>query len=65
MAKDRSFSAKTSKSAQEGQRVCQQCGEAYTNVKVVQSVKKENSDHWRFKEKIVAMCKCNEQEYYK
>jgi hypothetical protein len=65
MAKDRSFAAKTAKSAHEDQRVCRQCGEAYTNVKVVRSVKKENSDHWRFKEQIVAMCKCNQEEYYK
>lgn len=65
MAKDRSFAAKTAKSAHEGERVCSQCGEAYTNVKVVQSLQNKETGNWRFKNQIVALCKCNEKEYYK
>jgi len=63
MAKDKSFAAKMGKSAKDlGE--CPQCGEVRNSVLVVASEKKENTESWKFKEKMVQVCKCNENEVY-
>lgn len=66
MAKDRSFAAKVAKGAQEALKAkkCPKCGEVINMVKVVSSEKKADLGTWRFKEKMVAVCKCNEKEVY-
>lgn len=63
MAKDRSFAAKVAKGTIESNK-CQMCGELKNVIMVVGSDKKENKDSFRFKEKFVAVCKCNEKEVY-
>lgn len=63
MAKDKSFAAKMSKDTQETA-TCATCGEIRSSVLVVASEKKDNSDSWKFREKIVQVCKCNEKEIY-
>ena len=63
MPKDRSFAAKVAKGAHEG-RKCPTCGEVFNMVMVVFSEKNESKDSWRFREKHVAVCKCNEKEIY-
>ncbi len=66
MAKDRSFAAKVAKSAKENlkARQCPKCGEIMNVVKLVSSERKANLDTWRFKERFVTVCKCNEKEVY-
>lgn len=62
--KDRSFAAKVAKGAQEKSgKHCPECGELFNIVQVVSSVKSE-MDTWRFKEKYVGVCKCNQKEVY-
>ncbi len=63
MAKDRSFAAKLAKGAVEGNK-CPVCGEVKNMIMVVNTDKKESKGSWRFKEKFVAVCKCNEKEVY-
>jgi hypothetical protein len=66
MAKDRSFAAKVAKGAKDAlkSRQCPTCGEIPNIVLLVQSEKKIVSPNWRFKEKFVSVCKCNEKEVY-
>ena len=63
MAKDRSFSSKVAKGAHETAK-CPKCGEIPNVVLVVASVKDESKNSWKFKDKIVQVCKCNENEVY-
>ena len=62
--KDRSFASKVAKGAQDkaGEH-CPECGELFNIVHVVSSEKSEIGT-WRFKEKIVGVCKCNQKEVY-
>ncbi|MBD3374718.1 hypothetical protein GF406_06775 [candidate division KSB1 bacterium] len=64
MAKDRSFASKVAKTGQGAaqQRVCLQCNQVVTMYKVIDSFKSEKNSAWRFKEKMVPVCKCNEQQ---
>ncbi|MBC8182967.1 hypothetical protein H8E88_17825 [candidate division KSB1 bacterium] len=63
MGKNKSFAAKMGKSAKDDG-ACPQCGEVRNSVLVVASEKKESTESWKFKEKIVQVCKCNENEVY-
>lgn len=66
MAKDRSFAAKMAKGTKEAlkARQCPKCGEIVNIVKLVASERKAEAGAWRFKEKFVSVCKCNEKEVY-
>ena len=66
MAKDRSFAAKVAKGTKDAlkSRQCPTCGEVLTVIKVVSSEPKNDLASWRFKEKYVPVCKCNEKEVY-
>lgn len=66
MAKDRSFAAKVAKGAKDNlkSKQCPTCGEVMNIVKVVASEPKAEKASWRFKEKFVTVCKCNEKEVY-
>lgn len=63
--KDRSFAAKVAKSAIADQfkKHCPTCGDALSFVKLVTSEKSEIGS-WKFKEKFVGVCKCNQKEVY-
>ena len=63
--KDRTFAAKVAKSASKELmgKHCPACGELFNIVQVVSSEKSE-IDTWKFKEKIVSVCKCNQNEVY-
>ncbi|OQX96452.1 hypothetical protein B6I21_01000 [candidate division KSB1 bacterium 4572_119] len=63
MAKDRSFAAKMAKGEVESN-TCSTCGETYSTLKVISSEVKDGRDSVGFKEKFVAVCKCNEKEIY-
>jgi phage FluMu protein Com len=66
MAKDRSFAAKVAKGAKDQlkSKQCPKCGEVMNMIKLVSSEPKKDASSWRFKEKFVAVCKCNEKEIY-
>ncbi len=63
MAKNKSFADKMAKGAKDDG-TCSQCGEVKNSVLVVASEKKESTESWKFKEKMVHVCKCNENEVY-
>ncbi len=65
MAKDQSFAAKVAKGAA-GKKTtnCATCGEAYTNVKLITSVRSETKDSWKFLQNFVLVCSCNQKEVY-
>jgi len=62
MAKERSFQAKVAKAQMAPQRQCKVCKEAIVSYQVVQTVKNAEKNSWRFKEKYVGVCKCNEKQ---
>ena len=63
--KDRSFASKVAKAGAKEQmgKYCPNCGEAMNMVHLVTSEKSEIGT-WRFKEKFVGVCKCNQNEIY-
>ncbi len=63
MAKKQDFASKTMKQTQHG-RACPVCNEYYTNVVAVNMVPSKKEGAYRFAEKNVAVCKCNEKEVY-
>ncbi|HEX9653608.1 MAG TPA: hypothetical protein VGA99_07840 [bacterium] len=65
MSKDRSFAAKVAKaSGGKSGNHCQQCGEAYATVQLVVSEKSAVTKSWKFNDRFVRVCKCNEAEVY-
>ena len=62
MPKDRSFAAKVAKSQHLTQKHCQICGQELTSVKVIEAQKNPLKGSWRFKDKQLSVCKCNEKE---
>ena len=62
MAKDKSFGAKLAKAAGASSLHCPECGELYTALHVIDSVKNEEKNSYKFKEKFVGLCKCNQNE---
>ncbi|MDW7681702.1 MAG: hypothetical protein SCK70_14145 [bacterium] len=63
MAKDRSFAAKLAKGTHEGKK-CPVCGDVVNMVMMISSEQRDKAKSWRFNEKFVAVCKCNEKEVY-
>ncbi len=65
MAKDQSFAAKVAKaSSTPGGNHCPECGELSVPVKMVVAEKSESKNSWKFNQKFVRICKCNEAEIY-
>ena len=62
MPKDRSFASKVAKSQHLTAAHCPQCGEIKNTLKTIQAFKSEKADSYKFKEKFVPICKCNEKE---
>ncbi len=60
MGKDKSFAAKLSKASGASKTHCPECGEIYTSLHVVESVKSDKKDSYKFKEAFVGVCKCNQ-----
>lgn len=61
--KDKSFAAKLGVSKEDRKRHCDTCGETYSYLKVIDS-EMGDSGAWKFKEKFVGVCKCNQNEVY-
>jgi len=65
MAKDASFMAKIAKatSAPKGDH-CPECGELLSPVQLVVAEKSTVKNSWRFNQRFVRVCKCNQAEVY-
>lgn len=65
MAKRKSFADKMSKHTDDITLHCPKCGETLKEIKLVKSIYSEKTNSWRFKTKLVEMCKCNKDEIMK
>ncbi len=64
MAKAMSFAEKAAKAAGKKGHTCPQCGQPVTTVKLVYSEKSPVKNSWKYNQRFVAVCKCNEKEIY-
>ena len=62
MAKVKTFADKIAKDKLDFTKHCPVCGESFSMVKLVSSEPSDKEGAWKFREKIVGVCKCNEQE---
>jgi hypothetical protein len=62
MTKGKSFMDKLAKSTHDYGTHCPECGEVLTTVKMVVSELSEETGAWKFNQKFVKKCKCNEEE---
>jgi len=62
MAKVQSFAEKVAKGTKDFTTNCPECDESYTMIKLVTAEKSDKTNAYRFKERNVPMCKCNEGE---
>ncbi|MBN2423803.1 MAG: hypothetical protein JXR46_04605 [Calditrichaceae bacterium] len=63
MAKKQDFASKTMKLAKHG-KACPVCGEFYNYAVTVDMVPSKSEGSYRFVERNVSVCKCNEKEVY-
>ena len=63
MAKRQDFRSKTMKTVKHG-KACPVCGEHYTYTLAVNLIPSKKEGAYRFVEKNVGVCKCNEKEVY-
>jgi hypothetical protein len=61
--KDKSFAAKLGVNKEDQKRHCSKCGETFSYVNVIDS-EMANKGAWKFREKFVGVCKCNQKEVY-
>jgi hypothetical protein len=59
------FADKTAKALRDTKKHCPVCGEAVTPVKHITTVSDPKTHSMRFKETMVPVCKCNQENYYK
>jgi len=62
--KDRTFASKVAKAALDFSVKCPVCGEGFHLLKVVSTIKSPKKNSYRFQEKMVRVCKCNEKQIY-
>ncbi|MBN1779637.1 hypothetical protein JW948_00795 [bacterium] len=62
MGKGKSFADKLAKASQDYSRHCKECGESIQPVLFVSSEKSGKGDAWRFNQRFVGVCKCNEND---
>lgn len=62
MAKDKSFAAKIAKAAGKNTTHCPECGEAYRSLHIIDTVRNEKNNGYRFQESYQRVCKCNEND---
>jgi hypothetical protein len=65
MAKAKSFADKVAKASIDFHKHCPKCGGPINTIHLVTSEKSGHSNAWRFREKDVGVCKCNEKEVVK
>lgn len=64
MAKTQSFAEKVAKAAQSKGTKCPVCGVIRQPILLVSSERSSATRAWRFNERRVQVCKCNEKEIY-
>ncbi|MFQ5864906.1 MAG: hypothetical protein ACE5IW_06730 [bacterium] len=65
MSKDRSFAAKVAKAlSHDSGNHCPVCGETLNTIQLVVSEKSEKKNSWKFNQRFMRVCKCNEEEVY-
>ena len=65
MAKATSFQAKLARgSSARATRVCPKCGQNIVAVKWVTSEQSQTKNSWKFNQRFIDVCKCNEAEVY-
>lgn len=62
--KDRSFAAKAKKTKGTGTSQCPVCGEHYTVIMLSKTVKSSISNAYRYSDRMVLTCKCNQKEVW-
>ena len=62
MGKAKSFADKVNKGTHDYTTHCPECGESYTTIKLITSEKSDKTQAWRFNQRFVGLCKCNENE---
>jgi len=60
MGKSKSFADKMNK--KDSSTHCSECGESITAVKLISSERSKKINAWRFNQRFVRVCKCNENE---
>jgi uncharacterized OB-fold protein len=63
MAKQQSFAEKAMKGGLKGKK-CPVCGTVYQPVLLVSSERGKKASEWKFNERRVQVCKCNEKQVY-
>ncbi len=64
MAKVQSFADKAQKAASVKGAKCPVCGTIFQPLLLVSSVRSATAPSWKFSERRVQVCKCNEKEIY-
>jgi uncharacterized OB-fold protein len=64
MAKQQSFQDKATKAAQMKGSKCPVCGTIYQPILMVTSERSKVAASWKFLERRVQVCKCNEKQVY-
>ena len=62
MGHAKTFAQKVAKSATDYTKHCPECGESLHTIKYVVSEKSKETGAWRFNQKFIGICKCNEKE---
>ena len=63
MAKKQDFASKTSKKSQ-AENICPQCEVPVSYIQMVKTEKSKKTNSWRFNQRYIGVCKCNEKEVY-
>ena len=61
MAKKQDFMSKTMKKSSAGN-ICPKCENPINYMQVVKTEKSKKTDSWRFNQRFVGVCKCNEND---
>jgi hypothetical protein len=64
MAKAQSFADKAKKGTEARGKKCPVCGSVFQPVLLVGSEQSKTTGSWKFTERRVQVCKCNEKEVY-
>ena len=64
MAKQQSFADKATKAAQMKGAKCPVCGTIFQPILMVSSERSRTGASWKFNERRVQVCKCNEKQIY-
>jgi len=64
MAKQQSFAEKAAKAGQVKGAKCPVCGTVFQPILLVSSERSKVASSWKFNERRVQVCKCNEKDVY-